>query len=105
MCGINFNRMGSARVSSGGWGSYPDVCPGTLHGRIELTHQVFHPYHLDDQCCNASVSTPTLNKTSNLNRREKFLFLLGCPILSLENFTCSKSHAMCVIGSEKNLQN
>ena len=37
------------------------------------------------QCCNASVSTLTFNIISNLNRRAKVPFLLGCPILSLED--------------------
>ena len=42
------------------------------------------------QCCNASVSTLTLNETSNLNPHEEVLFLLGCPILSLEDLLAQR---------------
>ena len=42
------------------------------------------------QCCNASVSTLTLNETSNLNPHEKVLFLLGCPIFSLEDLLAQR---------------
>ena len=37
-----------------------------------------------------SVRTLTLNKISNLNRHEKVLYLLECPILSLEDLPVQK---------------
>ena len=36
------------------------------------------------------ISTLTLNKISNLNRREKVLLLLGCPIVSLEDLLAQR---------------
>ena len=42
------------------------------------------------QFCDVSVSTLTLNKISNLNHREKALFLLGCPILSLKDLLAKR---------------
>ena len=62
-------------------------CPSSLEHFDSLFSKIAD---MIKQCCNASVSTLTLTKISNLDRHEKVLFLLGYSILSLEDLLAQR---------------